>query len=659
MAEDPKIVLDDPPRAPIDVQVTVDVPPWEPIDVQTYPDGGPWDPIDVPLYPDPPPWTESQVPTYPDGPPWTPRDVPVALDPPPWAPQDVNIVPDPAPWQPVDVQTVADPPPRPPVDVQTTPDAAPWAPVDVPVVLSPPPWSPVDVQVTPDAPGPLSGEPDRMHYKVPPPYEPKVTVTTAELSDRLRKYDHQLSTFLDSIGEFVPFVSAAGRGALDPLALANWLRNYKDAVGLGGIAKFLEEQAVLYAMNPTVARFFDPTYFLKMAIPGSTGMVNTHISTGFDSSTDVALIKDQLLPSQPWFVEQERVRRSDNTFDEENMYTHGQDFSVDEMVEARTQDPPGRSQYLLEDPETGVARFNASSYFDPPAAGRERIRGTTKGRIIAGQGPNVRTSKLARSAATHGIIRIPVPGDGDPRPGKTISYDGVVLSENTVPPVDDDDVRLPLCFTDLRKDPASEAYRHVYFQPMNLVINTSFSPQYNESQSFGRVDPSVGYVGTSRTWSVSFEQHAFAPEDLRIMYEKMTWLTSMVYPTYGDDALMRSGPVCRMRVGDVASTSEGGVPGVIRNLSFDFAECIWELKRGMKVPRSFGVQLEYLVLHDGPVGILNGMFGVLALPSGPTTNMAGRGPATPSQETTDQGSADTVSIARGRWASFGEPTKKG
>jgi hypothetical protein len=617
-----------------------DLPPAEPFDVPTYPDGPPWQPHDVPTVFDGPPWPPFDVPTVPDGPPWIPVDVPTTPDGPPWTPVDVQVVADPAPWAPVDVPIVNDGPPWTPVDVAVTPDGPPWQPQDVPVALDGPPMGYIDTG-----------------FKCPPPWEPNQHVSSQELADRLRNYDRKLSSFLDGVGEFVPFVSAAGKGAFDPLVLADWLRNYKNAVGKSGMVKFIAEQTVLYAMNPVVARFFDPTYFARLAIPGYTGMFNTHIELGpFESYTNLAIAADQTIVGQLKFRQQENIRRGYNIYDQEHRSTDAQDFTVDEMVDARTSNPPKPSEYLKE--KNGIGRFNASKYFEDDSTnnGGHRVRGTTKGLLVVGRGENVGNSKLAKSAATDGIIRIPVPGDGIPKPGGSVSYDGVVLSDTTVPGVDDDDVRLPLCFTDLRKDPASDAYRHVFFQPMNLVVNQSYSPQFTETQAFGRVDQMVGYIGTSRTWSVSFDVHAFAPEDLQVMYQKMTWLTSMVYPTYGADALMRSGPVCRMRVGDLAATTAGGIPGVIRSLSFDFAECLWELKRGMKVPRSYSVQLDYLVLHDGPVGILDGMFGVIQLP-GPTTNLAG--PSAPNQESATPGTGDSVSIASGRWSRFGEPVRKG
>jgi hypothetical protein len=62
---------------------------------------------------------------------------------------------------------------------------------------------------------------------------------------------------------------------MNPEALARWLKDYVQSVGGAGTAKFIAEQAILYGMNPVAARIFDPSYFLKMLVPGSMGHVTT------------------------------------------------------------------------------------------------------------------------------------------------------------------------------------------------------------------------------------------------------------------------------------------------------------------------------------------------------------------------------------------------
>lgn len=177
-----------------------------------------------------------------------------------------------------------------------------------------------------------------------------------------------------------------------------------------------------------------------------------------------------------------------------------------------------------------------------------------------------------------------------------------------------DDVYVPLAFTDLR--PIGDVYRSVYFRPIITSLSENFSPEWNEAAYFGRADSVVSYQGTGRTINLGFQLICFAPEDIRTIYQKLHWLQSMLYPEYDNNLSYRSGPVVRMRVGDVMNAlgPEGarGLPGIIRNVDFDYTDSLWELKKDYKLPRKIDVSLTFTVLHDVPVGRgLEGRFGGL------------------------------------------------
>lgn len=207
-------------------------------------------------------------------------------------------------------------------------------------------------------------------------------------------------------------------------------------------------------------------------------------------------------------------------------------------------------------------------------------------------------TRLARAAFTHGII---------PAAFKKENKNGTIVTRSGQSPSDvisDDDAYVPLSFTDLR--PADGNYRTVYFRPFLKGFSESFTPEWNQTNFFGRVDPVVTYQATGRSIAISFMLAAFGPEDVRTIWNKLTWLTSMVYPEYDRDLGYVSGPVVRMRIGDVINAigPEGGrgLPGIITSLEFDYSDAVWELKEGLKVPREIQVAMSFLVLHDRPIG---------------------------------------------------------
>lgn len=673
MADTPEINPDHPPAEPFEVAVSPDHPPTPPFDVPTFPDHPPAGTFDVPVYPDGPPGAPFDVAINPDRPPRTPLDVPISpdappadpiqvdirADRPPRAPFDVAISPDTPPADPFDVATRADSPPADPIAIEVRPDGPPRPPVDVSVVPVRPPAAPFSVAVNPDrppvAPFQVPIYPDLPAVQIPG--RPGDTPTVEQIVQAVGRFDSALGSFLGTLVEVDPVTATGpGGGALNPVALARWFKDYTSSVGRAGVARFIAEQSALYGMNPVVARIFDPTYFLKLLVPGAAGHVRGAADTelGVTMQT-VALARDAALEAA---VAANPLRPGGNglsdrpdAYGPENTLRDGQAFTVDSMVDAAVPgltENPGGGEFLKRD--GGVLRFDATSYFESRGSdGSQSVRALVKARAASGL-TNAFSSRLAASNALDGVVRVTVPGE---------ELDGSVLSTTEDPSdtVDDDDARVPISFTDLRKDPVRNAYRSVYFRPLNLQFNTTFTPEWAEGSTFGRVDPVVGYQKTTRTVNLQFEVHAFAPEDVRAMYNKMTWLASMCYPSYGEDGLMRSGPVTRLRIGDAVSTESGGLPGVIRTLGFDFSEALWELKRGMKVPRSFKVSVDFLALHEGPVGLLNGVFGVLQLPpGGPApdrdTNLAG-GPT----DSRANGTPDGVSLLPGRFSKFGEPRR--
>ncbi len=169
---------------------------------------------------------------------------------------------------------------------------------------------------------------------------------------------------------------------------------------------------------------------------------------------------------------------------------------------------------------------------------------------------------------------------------------------------DDDSVYVPVCFTDLR--PVGDTFRTVYFRPIITNLAESVASEWNKQQFFGRVDAVATYMSTGRQITMGLKLIAFGPEDIRTIYQKLHWLKSMVYPEYDSNLAYISGPVVRMRVGDVVNAlgPEGarGLPGIIDSVDFDYSDALWELKKGYKLPRHVDVSITFTVLHDVPVG---------------------------------------------------------
>jgi hypothetical protein len=301
-----------------------------------------------------------------------------------------------------------------------------------------------------------------------------------------------------------------------------------------------------------------------------------------------------------------------NTYTDETPLTDNSVVNVSDLVDEAIN---GSKKWLVDDPDLGPGRLrfpsvrkdsvgsgpnaNLSKLFFNPQANRLSSFYPLEFRpvpdLAKDNGKPIIRSELEKSAFAHGII--PSKFDKDNDQGFIATGKGKLPSSV----ITDDAAYVPLSFTDLR--PIGINYRTVYFRPMNLEVKEDFQPEWNKAHYFGRTDWVATYQSTGRTVTLAFQLHAFGPEDLEVIHNKLNWLISMVYPEYDSDMLFYSGPVVRLRIGDIIASSKGlGLPGIIESLSFDYNGALWELKQDWKVPRSIKVAMSFVVLHDVPVG---------------------------------------------------------
>lgn len=124
---------------------------------------------------------------------------------------------------------------------------------------------------------------------------------------------------------------------------------------------------------------------------------------------------------------------------------------------------------------------------------------------------------------------------------------------------------VPFYFHDLRTN------EFVSFHAFIDNVNESFAPNYNTMQPYGRVDPVMTYVNTTRTFNVSYYVVATSPRDFDLMWVKLNKLTTLVYPQWTKGRLITdeegrqfrqpfsqipgASPLVRLRLGDLFRTN--------------------------------------------------------------------------------------------------------
>lgn len=166
--------------------------------------------------------------------------------------------------------------------------------------------------------------------------------------------------------------------------------------------------------------------------------------------------------------------------------------------------------------------------------------------------------------------------------------------------IEEENIYMPFMFQDLRDVEDRFLYFRAFLKP---GMAETFTPDWQVERYYGRVDQVPIYMGTLRTLALSFDVVAWSPKDLPVMWKKLQKLQSMVYPFYNKGGFLKSGPIIRMRIGDLfANQLNKGLPGYITSMDWSYDDGIWNMKTDFKVPRKVTVSLGFTVLHDGNPG---------------------------------------------------------
>lgn len=481
-----------------------------------------------------------------------------------------------------------------------------------------------------------------------------------DIQKKLHSVDAGINKILDAIGgeKFARFPTASGGNAGNPEITLKMLKLIGKSLGTTGIASFLAEQQMLAIQNVYTPKVYDPLYFINRTIPGlhkerplgllqqfvdqkpgeyektiiadDNARMNSHLRVslpnlsvkyetaidrvgphqitnqmspryaGADSQDDALLPKEIVqnpfqvgaLPGQKILDVGLKLRNSnDPNLKYEDSPLADINQIVDNIIDGKSTAPDD-----LKIGNIKRKKFNALSLFQK---NNEKLGYVPKAdKDIRKADTSFKNNVFTRSSFPNGNIPASFEKEDD--------YSSYLIKsgESITSKLDDDEAYIPLSISDMRPIGGPDGQiRVVYFRPLNTSLQENLAPQWQSDSYFGRTDPVAIYKNTARTFNLSFECHAFYAEDVKAIYEKLNWLSSMVYPMYDYENIIKAGPVCRIRFGDVLKGRNGlGLPGFISNLDFDYSDSIWELKKGSKVPRSVKVSLSFTVLHDMPIG---------------------------------------------------------
>ena len=154
---------------------------------------------------------------------------------------------------------------------------------------------------------------------------------------------------------------------------------------------------------------------------------------------------------------------------------------------------------------------------------------------------------------------------------------------------------------------------YVHFRAFLGAINDNFSGQWDTKQFVGRGDQFYNYKGFTRDISLNFTVHPQSREEMKAMYQKLTYLASTLAPDYSGDGGYMKGNITRLTVGSYFYR----IPGFISNLTYTVPEnASWEIafdqpeggneQDQLEVPRHFEVSVSFTPIHDFAPQLMDG-----------------------------------------------------
>lgn len=135
---------------------------------------------------------------------------------------------------------------------------------------------------------------------------------------------------------------------------------------------------------------------------------------------------------------------------------------------------------------------------------------------------------------------------------------------------------------------------HIQFRAFVKDLQQNATPEYKFYQYIGRVEKFINYTGVQREISFKLGIIAFSQDELDIVWKRINYITSFVYP-YGFNRGIMQPNIIRLTIGDVYKDQ----PGYVTSLGTNFSGITdtWEIARGKQVPISAEMDIKFTLIE--------------------------------------------------------------
>jgi len=179
-------------------------------------------------------------------------------------------------------------------------------------------------------------------------------------------------------------------------------------------------------------------------------------------------------------------------------------------------------------------------------------------------------------------------------------------------------IRNQIAFSTLRFSfPTTATNLKLSFPAYLTAFQESFSPQWQETQAFGRADPIPVYSNTARSVTLGFSIPNYDSDDANENLKKLNKLIQSLYPGYTKlstgATVLASPPLCRIKFANLLINHTNpfrGLLGYIKSFSTDFqinAKGVFMKShvtpgRQTIFPRVLSFNITFQPLHESPIG---------------------------------------------------------
>ena len=132
------------------------------------------------------------------------------------------------------------------------------------------------------------------------------------------------------------------------------------------------------------------------------------------------------------------------------------------------------------------------------------------------------------------------------------------------------------------------------FRAILMGLSETTTPEFTSNRYIGRLERNLVYQGATRSLTFSLYVHAWSPEELRSIWDKVNFITGLAFPAGVSNDGFLLPPIAELTIGDMYINQ----PGYFSNINHSIEDgTSWEVDEGAQVPMTVLMNLTYDIIE--------------------------------------------------------------